>query len=185
MAKKIPVTIQSTAFLANSAEKKREENEKGLGQHSFGSGNNWQGPSINYILHVSHTIVCLRRMNTDARRDIFCSMMSSDDYLEATERLLKLDLARVQHKHREIIFVVLACCLKEKAEFNPFYSQLTEKLCSVDRKYRMAAQYAVWDKAGFIFEHVSAFGHFRYHFTSSFRQNAKGLLTLWEGFLSF
>ena len=86
-------------------------------------------------------------MNTDARRDIFCSMMSSEDYLEATERLLKLDLARVtQHKHREVAFVVLACCLKEKAAFNPFYSQLTEKLCAVDRKYRMAAQYAVWDK---------------------------------------
>ena len=120
------------------------------------------------------------RMNTDARRDIFCAMMSSEDYLEATERLLKLDLNRIQvwslspfnykenhlyhwnsssandkkycildwfqHKHREIIFVVLACCLKEKAAFNPFYSQLTEKLCSVDRKYRISAQYAIWDR---------------------------------------
>ena len=36
------------------------------------------------------------RMNTDARRDIFCAMMSSEDYLEATERLLKLDLNRIQ-----------------------------------------------------------------------------------------
>ena len=86
------------------------------------------------------------RMNTDARRDIFCSMMSAEDYLEATERLLKLDLSKIQHKHREIIFVILACCLKEKTDFNPFYSQLTEKLCTVDRKYRMAAQYAIWDK---------------------------------------
>ena len=42
--------------------------------------------------------------------------------------------------------MVLACCLKEKAAFNPFYSQLTEKLCSVDRKYRISAQYAIWDR---------------------------------------
>ena len=85
------------------------------------------------------------RMNTDARKDIFCSMMSSEDYLEATERLLKLKL-KTQHKEREVIFVILTCCLKEKQAFNPFYAQLTEKLASVDRKYRMAAQYAMWDK---------------------------------------
>jgi len=85
------------------------------------------------------------RMNTDARKDIFCSLMSSEDYLEATERLLKLTV-KTQHKEREIIAVILTCCLREKAAFNPFYSQLTEKLCSIDRKYRMAAQYAIWDK---------------------------------------
>lgn len=33
-----------------------------------------------------------QRMNTDARKAIFCVIMSGDDYLDAFEKLLRLDL---------------------------------------------------------------------------------------------
>ena len=84
------------------------------------------------------------RMNTNARKSIFCSIMSSEDYIEATERVVKLTIKA--QKEREVLFVILTCCLKEKKKFNPFYSQLVEKLAAVDRKYRIAAQFAIWDK---------------------------------------
>ena len=85
------------------------------------------------------------RMNTESRKNIFCALMSAEDFLEATERLVKLSL-KTQQKEREVIFVILTCCLKEKSKFNPYYPQLAAKLSSIDRKYRMAAQYAIWDR---------------------------------------
>jgi nucleolar MIF4G domain-containing protein 1 len=83
------------------------------------------------------------RMNTDARKSIFCTVMSAEDYLDAFEKLVKLNV-RAQ-KEREVAFVLLDCCLQEQ-RFNPYYAQLTAKLSSFDRKYRMAAQFAIWDK---------------------------------------
>lgn len=37
-------------------------------------------------------IAAAQRMNTDARRAIFCIIMSAEDYLDAFEKLLRLDL---------------------------------------------------------------------------------------------
>lgn len=37
-----------------------------------------------------------QRMNTDARRAIFCIIMSGDDYIDAFEKLLRLDLPAKQ-----------------------------------------------------------------------------------------
>ena len=85
------------------------------------------------------------RMNTDTRKNIFCALMSAEDFMEATERLVKLP-ASTQQKEREVIFVILTCCLKEKSKFNPYYSQLAVKLSNIDRKYRMASQFAIWDR---------------------------------------
>ena len=85
------------------------------------------------------------RMNTDTRKNIFCTLMSAEDFLEATERLIKLSVT-TQQKEREVIFVILTCCLKEKLKFNPYYAQLAGKLSNIDRKYRMACQFAIWDR---------------------------------------
>jgi len=83
------------------------------------------------------------RMNTDSRKNIFCLVMSAEDYIEATERLVKLGLKN--QVERDIMFVLLDCTLQEAA-FNPFYSQVAIKLSSMDRKYKIANQFAVWDK---------------------------------------
>ncbi|KPP73963.1 nucleolar MIF4G domain-containing protein 1-like [Scleropages formosus] len=84
-----------------------------------------------------------QRMNTDIRRNIFCVIMTSEDYLDAFEKLLRLGLKDQQE--REIIRVLLDCCLQEKV-FNAFYSVLTEKFCAHDRRFQMTLQFSLWDK---------------------------------------
>lgn len=37
-------------------------------------------------------LAAAQRMNTDARKAIFCIVMSSEDYIDAFEKLLRLDL---------------------------------------------------------------------------------------------
>lgn len=41
-------------------------------------------------------LAAAQRMNTDARRAIFCIIMSGDDYIDAFEKLLRLDLPAKQ-----------------------------------------------------------------------------------------
>ncbi|KAG7197752.1 hypothetical protein KM043_001576 [Ampulex compressa] len=84
-----------------------------------------------------------QRMNTDTRRNIFCILMTAEDYLDAFERLHRLGLK--DHQGREIINVILHCCLQEK-KFNPYYAVLTQKLCAYDRKHQLTLQYTLWDK---------------------------------------
>ncbi|XP_060067050.1 nucleolar MIF4G domain-containing protein 1-like [Ylistrum balloti] len=84
-----------------------------------------------------------QRMNTDIRRNIFCTIMSSEDYLDAFERLLRLGLKHQQE--REIINVILDCCQQEKS-FNPFYAYLLQKFCEYDRRFQMTFQFTMWDK---------------------------------------
>ncbi|XP_072268700.1 nucleolar MIF4G domain-containing protein 1 [Pyxicephalus adspersus] len=100
-------------------------------------GSSWSGaPMINEssgkvpaqsIGKVSAKIMDLarkQRMNTDIRRNIFCVIMTSEDYLDAFEKLIKLGLK--DHQEREIVHVLLDCCLQEKI-YNPFYAFLASK----------------------------------------------------------
>ncbi|KYM85407.1 Nucleolar MIF4G domain-containing protein 1 [Atta colombica] len=84
-----------------------------------------------------------QRMNTDVRRDIFCILMTAEDYLDAFEKIHHLGLKNQQQ--REIIYVILNCCIQEK-KFNPYYAVLAQRLCDSDRKYQLTIQYALWDK---------------------------------------
>ncbi|TRY88693.1 hypothetical protein DNTS_026132, partial [Danionella cerebrum] len=84
-----------------------------------------------------------QRMNTDIRRNIFCVIMASEDYLDAFEKLLRLGLKDQQE--REIVLVLMDCCLQEKM-FNRFYAVLAEKFCSHDRRFQMTFQFSLWDK---------------------------------------
>ncbi|TTG32353.1 Nucleolar MIF4G domain-containing protein 1 [Bagarius yarrelli] len=84
-----------------------------------------------------------QRMNTDVRRNIFCVIMTSEDYLDAFEKLLRLGLKGQQE--RDIVHVLLDCCLQEK-KFNGFYAVLAEKFCAYDRRFQMTFQFCLWDK---------------------------------------
>uniref|UniRef100_A0AAR2K9Z2 Nucleolar MIF4G domain-containing protein 1 n=1 Tax=Pygocentrus nattereri TaxID=42514 RepID=A0AAR2K9Z2_PYGNA len=84
-----------------------------------------------------------QRMNTDIRRNIFCVIMTSEDYLDAFEKLLRLGLKGQQE--RDIVHVLLNCCLQEKS-FNGFYAVLAEKFCAHDRRFQMTFQFCLWDK---------------------------------------
>lgn len=78
-----------------------------------------------------------QRMNTDVRRDIFCVLMTAEDYLDAFEKMHHLGLKTQQQ--REVVYVVLSCCIQEK-KFNPYYAILAQKLCDSDRKYQVRAR---------------------------------------------
>ncbi|XP_066056896.1 nucleolar MIF4G domain-containing protein 1 [Chamaea fasciata] len=83
------------------------------------------------------------RMNTDIRRSIFCVLMTSEDFMDAFEKLLKLGLKDQQE--REIVHVILYCCLQERT-FNPFYAFLAGKFCGYERRFQMTFQFSIWDK---------------------------------------
>ncbi|KAG9452088.1 hypothetical protein H6P81_004992 [Aristolochia fimbriata] len=87
-------------------------------------------------------IAAAQRMNTDARRAIFCVIMSGEDYIDAFEKILRLDLSGKQD--REIMRVLVECCLQEKL-FNKYYSALSSKLCSHDKNHKFTLQYCLWD----------------------------------------
>ncbi|XP_071416621.1 nucleolar MIF4G domain-containing protein 1 isoform X2 [Pithys albifrons albifrons] len=84
-----------------------------------------------------------QRMNTDIRRSIFCVLMTSEDFMDAFEKLLKLGLKDQQE--REIVHVILYCCLQEKT-FNPFYAFLANKFCECERRFQVTFQFSIWDK---------------------------------------
>ncbi|XP_027625863.1 nucleolar MIF4G domain-containing protein 1 [Tupaia chinensis] len=84
-----------------------------------------------------------QRMNTDVRRNIFCTIMTSEDFLDAFEKLLKLGLKDQQE--REIVHVLMDCCLQEKT-YNPFYALLASKFCAYERRFQMTFQFSIWDK---------------------------------------
>ncbi|KNA11125.1 hypothetical protein SOVF_138080 [Spinacia oleracea] len=83
-----------------------------------------------------------QRMNTDTRRAIFCVIMSGEDYIDAYEQLLSLNLQGKQD--REIMRVLVECCLQEKV-FNKYYTALASKLCSHDKNHKFTLQYCLWD----------------------------------------
>ncbi|KAK1172001.1 nucleolar MIF4G domain-containing protein 1-like [Acipenser oxyrinchus oxyrinchus] len=84
-----------------------------------------------------------QRMNTDIRRNIFCVLMTSEDFLDAFEKLIRLGLKDQQE--RDIVHVLMDCCLQEKG-FNPFYAVLGERFCEYDRRFQMTFQFSMWDK---------------------------------------
>ncbi|XP_065093901.1 nucleolar MIF4G domain-containing protein 1 homolog [Ochlerotatus camptorhynchus] len=82
-----------------------------------------------------------QRMNTDDKRNVFCAIMSAEDYLDAFDKILRLSVK----DQRVVATVILHCCLSEK-DYNPYYSILSQKFCEYDRRYQLAIQYAIWDR---------------------------------------
>ncbi|KAG2689902.1 hypothetical protein I3760_09G162300 [Carya illinoinensis] len=87
-------------------------------------------------------LAAAQRMNTDARRAIFCIVMSGEDYIDTFEKLLRLDLHGKQD--REIMRVLVECCLQEKV-FNKYYTVLASKLCEHDKNHKFTLQFCLWD----------------------------------------
>ncbi|KAF9490462.1 ARM repeat-containing protein [Pleurotus eryngii] len=81
-------------------------------------------------------------MNTDIRRSIFVVLMSSEDYVDACERLSQLNLSEVQQ--REIVRVLLHCCGNEKS-YNPYYTLVGQQLCRVSHSHKITIQFCLWD----------------------------------------
>ena len=75
-----------------------------------------------------------QRMNTDARRSIFCIIMGSTDCDDAFEKLVRAGLLKPKAE-RDVIRVIIHCCGEEKA-YNPFYSHLALRVCEYQHKSR-------------------------------------------------
>ncbi|CAG8578533.1 11348_t:CDS:10 [Ambispora leptoticha] len=93
-------------------------------------------------IHSIETKAKKQKMNTDVRRSIFIVLMNSEDFVDAFERLLKLNLKEVQE--REIPRVLIHCCGNEKTH-NPYYDLLAERLCAHDHSFKITFQYCLWD----------------------------------------
>ncbi|OMO67905.1 MIF4G-like, type 3 [Corchorus capsularis] len=87
-------------------------------------------------------LAAAQRMNTDARRAIFCVIMSGEDYIDTFEKLLRLDLPGKQD--RDIMRVLVECCLQEKV-FNKYYTVLAAKLCEHEKNHKFTLQFCLWD----------------------------------------
>lgn len=85
-------------------------------------------------------------MNTVVRQSIFVALMSSEDYVDAKDRLFQLGLTEVQQ--REIVRVILHCLGNEKA-YNPFYTLVMQHLLTASGKnshsFAVTLQYSLWD----------------------------------------
>jgi len=69
-------------------------------------------------------------------------LMSSDDYVDACERLSQLNLTEVQQ--REIVRVILHCCGNEKS-YNPYYALICQHFCRLSHSYKITLQFCLWD----------------------------------------
>ena len=125
--------IVGSAFTGSLAGAAEQDEDK------VGSKDVIEGEQNHELLELARKM----RMNTEVRKKIFCLIMSAEDYLEATEKLVKLGTKN--HVEREVLFVAIDCCVQEKS-YNPYYGHLVAKLASIDRRYRIAGQFTIWDK---------------------------------------
>jgi nucleolar MIF4G domain-containing protein 1 len=121
--------LVGSAWKGNDAPKEVEVNEEELNDILDSAEPNWM------------ELARAQRMNTDIRRAIFISIMSSGDYIEAFTKLDKLRLKRSQE--REIPKILLHCVSIEKL-YNPYYCLLANKLCS-SHSMRKTLQFCFWD----------------------------------------
>ncbi|CAL8471329.1 g10871 [Coccomyxa elongata] len=83
-----------------------------------------------------------QRMNTETRRAVFCVVMGAQDCADASERLLRLPLKG--EAEREVVRVVLECCLQERS-WNPYYAHLLASLVRAVKGHRITLQFCLWD----------------------------------------
>ncbi|KAL3757412.1 hypothetical protein ACHAWU_005143 [Discostella pseudostelligera] len=92
-----------------------------------------------------------QRMNTDARRAIFCIIMGSSDFDDAFEKLVRQGMLKPKVE-RDVIRVIVHCCGEEEA-FNPFYAYLAIRCCEYQPKSRFTLMLTFWD----IFKQLETF----------------------------
>ncbi|KAK0545581.1 suppressor of glycerol defect [Tilletia horrida] len=110
-----------------TAKRKLTKDGKGQSQNEGGSGS---GSKVSTSAQAEAGLLALARehgMNTDARRSVFVTLMSSEDFVDASQRLLGLGLNEVQR--REVVRVLLHC-LGSEPIYNPYYVLVGQQLAS-------------------------------------------------------
>lgn len=80
-----------------------------------------------------------QKMNTESRKQIFCLIMTAEDYMDAFAKLSNL-----KKQERDIVRVIITCVGQESI-YNKFYSLLAGQLCTAKNSYKYSFQYALWD----------------------------------------
>lgn len=91
------------------------------------------------------TLAKEQRMNTDVRKAIFGALISSDDYMDAFQRILALKLTGKQE--RDIALVILHCVGQEKV-YNPFYALVARQFIQWKHNHLITFKYSFWDWMG-------------------------------------
>ncbi|CAL9729350.1 suppressor of glycerol defect protein 1 [Monosporozyma unispora] len=97
-----------------------------------------------------------QRMNTDVRRAIFVSIMSAQDYIDAFEKLEKLNLKNRQLL--EIPKVILHCLLADAGQngYNPYYGLVVSKVCEQHHQLLKSFQFLFWETVKKFEDHANS-----------------------------
>ena len=101
--------------------------------------------AVDESVQSNHKLLALAKklgINMEVRRNIFVILMSSEDYIDAFERLMKLGLKAKQE--REIVRMITYCCGLEK-RYNPFYAVLAHHMCHNAHNHKITFQFTLWD----------------------------------------
>lgn len=116
--------------------RKQEQLKKAMKEAKISSASKDGAPSVEDLARS-------QQMTSATRKAIFSIIVTSEDYVDACEKLTRFNAKDV--KPREIAQVVLHCCQQE-ANWNPYYSHLSEKLCSLDPRYKISFKFLLWEK---------------------------------------
>eukprot|EP01029_Cantina_marsupialis_P025729 TRINITY_DN681_c0_g1_i1.p1 TRINITY_DN681_c0_g1~~TRINITY_DN681_c0_g1_i1.p1 ORF type:complete len:871 (+),score=303.77 TRINITY_DN681_c0_g1_i1:50-2662(+) len=107
-----------------------------------GDGTNPDDEETNAEVLKLNELARKQRMNSETHRNVFKALMTADDYEDAFEKLMTLGLKGKQE--RIIMLVIVNCCGNEKT-YNPFYSLVAHKLCTVLKSASYTFQLLLWD----------------------------------------
>lgn len=93
------------------------------------------------LVTLAHSL----RLNTEHRKALFTTIMSSLNVSDAYDKLERMGAFEAKKNHdRDTALVILHCCGAEKA-FNPFYAYLAAKMCQRSRRCRFTFEFAFCD----------------------------------------
>lgn len=82
------------------------------------------------------------KLTTDLKKKIFKAIVGATDFIDAYERLNRLNLKKDQA--REIIKIIVLLVGSEK-KYNQFYKMLLEKLMEFEKDHKYTYHYTIWD----------------------------------------
>ena len=82
------------------------------------------------------------KLTTDLKKKIFRAIVGATDFVDAYERLNRLNLKKDQA--REIVKIITLLVGSEK-KYNPFYKMLLERLMEFEKDHKYTYHYTIWD----------------------------------------
>jgi len=82
------------------------------------------------------------KLTTDLKKKIFRAIVGATDFIDAYERLNRLNLKKDQA--RDIIKIIILLVGSEK-KYNQFYKHLLERLMEFDKDHKYTFHYTIWD----------------------------------------